>query len=181
MIATLPISSQKQRGAVLAIALIMLLLITLMAVTSFNMSRSNLQVTANLENRTQAIMMADAALEEAISTTLFFNNPNNVFINSCETNNTKCYDINADGNNDITVTVQPPQCIIVAPITNSDLNIEDPNDVGCLIETGANSLCADSIWDLQAVAVDNLTAAQATVRQGVGVRVSLNNVAAACP
>ncbi|WP_409524641.1 PilX N-terminal domain-containing pilus assembly protein [Nitrincola sp. MINF-07-Sa-05] len=170
----------RQKGAVLAIALIMLLLITLMAVSSFNMSRSNLQVTANLENRTQAIALADAALEEAISRTLFFTQPNDIFINSCVVNNTKCYDINADGTNDFTVTVDPPLCIMVDPILNSELDLSVPDDIGCLIETGANSLCADSTWDLQAIAVDNLTAGRATVRQGVGVRVSMNNAAATC-
>ncbi|MOA42471.1 hypothetical protein D3C78_1645230 [compost metagenome] len=74
-----------------------------------------------------------------------------------------------------------PSCVVVKPIMNNSLDVKKPNDVGCIIEGVAESLCVDSVWNLEAVAVDNVTGARATVRQGVSVRVSLNNITSACP
>ena len=173
--------SERQRGAVLLVGLVMLVMVTLLAVSGFNMVKVNQQVAGNMESRGQAMVAANAAIEEAISSVLFFNQPGNVFLNSCGANNTKCYDMNGDGADDITVTVAEPSCVVVLPVMNDDLNFSDRNDLGCLIEGSQDSLCVDSMWDLQAVAVDNVTGAQATVRQGVSVRVSKNNIASACP
>lgn len=171
----------RQRGVVLLVGLVMLLMVTLMAISGFNMVKVNQQVTGNVESRAQAMVAANAALEEAISSTLFFKQPENIFINSCGSANAKCYDFNDDGANDVTVTVSKPTCVIVTPILNENLDITDPNDVGCVIEGVKESLCVDSVWNLEAVAEDSLTGAQATVRQGVSVRVSLNNITSACP
>ncbi|MNG31742.1 hypothetical protein D3C84_1175950 [compost metagenome] len=81
----------------------------------------------------------------------------------------------------MTVNVGNPSCVIVTPILNNALDITKASDVGCIIEGVAESLCVDSVWNLEAVAVDNATGAQATVRQGVSVRVSMNNITSACP
>ena len=173
--------AERQRGVVLLVGLVMLLMVTLMAISGFNMVKVNQQVASNMESRAQAMVAANAAIEEAISTTLFFKQPGNVFVNSCGTANAKCYDFNGDGVDDVTVTVANPSCVIVTPIMNNNLDITDSNDVGCIIEGVAESLCVDSVWNLEAVAVDNVTGALATVRQGVSVRVSLNNITSACP
>ncbi|MCQ4347666.1 hypothetical protein NGA35_09645 [Pseudomonas stutzeri] len=171
----------RQRGVVLLVGLVMLLMVTLMAISGFNMVKVNQQVTGNMESRAQALVAANAAIEEAISATLFFRQPGNIFVTSCGAPNTRCYDFNADGTADVTVTVNNPQCVVVTPIMNSTLDITNSNDVGCIIEGSAESLCVDSVWDLEATAVDNVTGARATVRQGVSVRVSLNNIVSACP
>lgn len=171
----------RQEGAVLVVALIMLLLVTLMAVSSFNLSQSNLQIIGNMESRAQAINAANAAIEEAVSSTLFVSNPDNVFTLSCGAANTKCYDVNDDGTDDLTVTIDPPACVSVEPIKISDLDLANPMERRCVIEGGETSLCANSIWELRAVAVDSLTSAQAVVRQGVALKVLLNDVATACP
>jgi len=44
-----------------------------------------------------------------------------------------------------------------------------------------DSLCADSIWDVQAVAVDSVTQARATLTEGMSVRVSSDNIINSCP
>lgn len=170
----------RQRGVVLLVGLVMLLMVTLMAVSGFNMVKVNQQVAGNMESRAQAMVAANAAIEEAISSTLFFNKPGNIFFNSCGTANTKCYDFNGDGGNDVTVTVAAPTCVSLLPVMNEDLNFALENDLGCLIEGSKQSLCVDSVWNMEAVAVDNITGARAAVRQGVAVRVSKNNIASAC-
>ena len=64
-------SNNRQRGVVLVVALIMLLLVTFMAVSGFNLTQGNLQIIGNMESRTQAFNVANAAIEEAVSSTLF--------------------------------------------------------------------------------------------------------------
>jgi len=187
----------QQRGATLIVALILLVLLTLFAVTSFNLGKSSLQTVGNMQHRNEAIAAAQQTMEEAISTTRLFLSPANVILNgnpSCNNGqaNTKCIDVNGDGNADITVSLTPtPTCIKAQPILNSQLNPSSANDVGCGLQTAqgfgiagqatGNSLCADSMWEVTAVAKDNLTGAQYSVTEGIGVRVSTDDIAASCP
>ena len=186
-----------QRGATLIVALIVLVLLTLFAVTSFNLGKSSLQTVGNAQSRNEAMAAAQQAVEEAVSTTRLFQTPNAVILNgvaSCNDGaaNTKCVDVNGDDTPDITVTLTPtPTCISATPILNSALNPSLPNDAGCAIQAGqgfgvagantGSSLCSDSLWEVNAVAQDNLTGAQYTVAQGIGVRVATDDIPATCP
>ena len=187
----------RQHGATLIVALIILILLTLFAVTSFNLGKSSLQTVGNAQSRNEAMAAAQQAVEEAVSTTRLFQTPNAVILNgvaSCNDGaaNTKCVDVNGDDTPDITVTLTPtPTCISATPILNSALNPSLPNDAGCAIQAGqgfgvagantGGSLCSDSLWEVNAVAQDNITGAQYTVTQGIGVRVANDDVSATCP
>lgn len=171
--------ARRQSGAVLLVALIMLLLVTLMAFSGYKITQSNLMVVGNLEHRDQVVAAANATLDEAISSTLFFTQPGNIFIESCGAANTKCYDYNNDGVADVRVSVTAPRCVTVTPISNAEAL--RTGRMGCVIEGGQESLCAEVLWELQATAVDELTGARASARQGVSVWASRNNVASACP
>jgi len=174
--------SGGQRGVVLLVGLVMLMMVTLMAVTGFNIVKVNQQVAGNMESRAQAMTAANAAIEEAISSTLFFNQPGNIFLDSCGGANTKCYDFNGDGVNDVTVAVSNPTCVTVEPRTNDQ--VIKAGKPGCQIGgegDDGQSMCVVTVWDMEAVAIDELTGASATVRQGVEVWASRNNVASACP
>ena len=59
------ITYQKQRGAVLFIALIMLLVLTLLAINSMRGVTLETRITANRAQETKLINVADAALREA--------------------------------------------------------------------------------------------------------------------
>ncbi len=188
----------QQRGAVLVIALIMLLLTTLIGVSVFDMGSSNLAVVSNLENKRQVEKAAEATLEAAVNDlpllieSLSAESPKAVFF--CEgRKNHKCFDVNGDGSSDIEVDLVPaPSCIGMTPIKNNELDATDINDQGCFIGTqqvgvvggsgsSGQSLCSGSVWDLRARAVDFSSGAQARVRQGISIRVSNNDIATACP
>lgn len=187
----------RQRGATLIVALIVLVLLTLFAVTSFNLGKSSLQTVGNAQSRNEAMAAAQQAIEEAVSTTRLFQSPDAVILNgdpACQGGvaNTKCVDVNGDNNPDITVTLTPtPTCISTRPILNSEINPSLPNDAGCAIQAGqvfgvagantGNSLCADSLWEVNAEAQDNLTGAEYSVTQGIGVRVATDDIATTCP
>lgn len=184
----------RQRGATLLVGLIMLVLMTLIAITSFNLGRSNLQVVANMQNRAESANSAKATLEEVISKTNFTSNPAAALTNSCASN-AKCFDINGDGVNDVTVTLTPTPCIKKSQIIqNAQLDLTKADDVGCLVGAGqnlgiagaatGNSLCANTTWEVTAVAADNVTQASVTAIQGVAVKVSADtgsNAAYLCP
>lgn len=167
----------RQRGVVLLVALMMLLLVTLMVVSGFNLTQTNLKVVHNMESRQQAVQAANSALEEAISSARIVSSPAALFNVGCGQANNKCYDVNGDGANDITVTVSVPRCVTSTPIKNTDLVM--PRDSSCFT-SGPNSLCVNVVFELIATATDNLTGAQAVVTQGIAMRASVNNVSRIC-
>lgn len=170
---------KSQCGAVLVVALIMLLLVTLMAVSGYKLTQGNLMVIGNMESRDQAVAAATDALEDLMSTSLFVTNPANMVLSPCGAANRKCYDINGDGVNDIEVSFSAPTCQTVKPLRTSELKM--PAQASCVIQDSEYSMCADSIWEVQATAVDTLTGAKAVVRQGVALLVLINDVETACP
>ena len=100
--------SRKQRGTTLIIALIMLVLLTLFAVSSFNTANTNLKVVGNMQQRSEALNAAQGAIESVISTPLFIANPANAVLNPCGTANTLCTDVTGDGTADFTTTLVGP-------------------------------------------------------------------------
>jgi len=181
-----------QQGATLLVSMIMLILITLLVVSMFYFGKGNLQVVANMQQQHEVVSAAQSTLESAISSTLFFTNPSSVFPTPCTTANTLCVDSNGDGTADITVTLTPtPACIKVQALLNSALNLSDEEDLGCTVgvqqsfgvagATSGNSMCANSVWEVTAVANDVVTEAQAYVTQGISVRVASDDAATSCP
>lgn len=169
---------ERQRGAVLLVGLVMLVMVTLLAISGFNMVKVNQQVAGNMESRAQAMVAANAAIEEAISSTLFVTNPSNMVLSPCGAANRRCYDINDDGVNDIEVSFAAPVCQIVKPLRTNELRL--PEQVSCVIQDSEYSMCAESVWELRATAVDTLTGARAEVHQGVALMALLNDVDTAC-
>lgn len=182
----------KQKGAVLVVSLIILVLMTLLAVTSFNIGKSNLQIVSNMQRKNETVAAAQVAIDSAVSKTLFTTTPAAAFLNPCGgVANTLCVDSNGDGVNDITVTLTPaPTCVKAQTVLNANLDLSNTEDAGCAVGVGqnfgvggatGNSLCADSMWEINAVATDNSSNATVTVTEGVAVRVSTDSIATACP
>lgn len=184
----------RQRGVVMFVALIMMVLMLLVAVSSFNMGRHNTVIAGNMQQKAEAVRSANQAVEEVISRTDFMNTPANALPGGCGTNQA-CYDVNGDGTDDITVTLNPAPCVKkVLPIKNADLNASNSNDAVCIVgatqslgvagSTTGDSLCANMIWEVNAVAADNVTSSAASVATGVAVRVATDsavNSANICP
>jgi Tfp pilus assembly protein PilX len=182
----------RQRGITLLVALIFLVLMTLFALSSFNLGKSTLQAVGNMQSRNQAVAAAQVTIAEAISLPMFTSTPANALVLPCAGPNTRCVDVNGDGINDVTVTLTPvPSCIGSQTIKNSSLNLSLASDAGCSTGVSQNfgivgaatpdSLCANTLWELTASAVDNVTQARADVAQGVTVRVSRDDVVNNCP
>jgi Tfp pilus assembly protein PilX len=183
----------RQRGVTLIVGLIMLVLITLLALTTFNMSRSGIQVVSNMQAKAEGETAARQVIEETISSTQFFATPGNSLDEPCNgVPNTRCVDVNGDGTQDVKVELTPaPACIRARSVMNTQLDVSDEEDVGCALGASQSfgvsgsvtgeSLCADSLWELNAVATDTVTEARVEVTQGVAVRVARDDIETSCP
>lgn len=169
----------RQRGVVLVVALTMLLLVTLMVVSGFNLTQTNLKVVHNLESRALAKHAAVRALEEVITSG----------------SSSGPYDYNADGVNDVDVAVA---CTDIRSVKIEDKDIEGFvaeaqakadaavaasntveanawNDAVNRWRTCIGGLCTQGAIEFTATAVDRVTGARMVVVQGITA------VNAACP
>lgn len=167
-----------QKGATLLVALILLVLMTLAAIMTFNLGRGNLLVVGNQQTQQVTAGVARAAIEEVISSDKFASSPSAPFGSS----NSKSYDVNGDGTNDVTVTLTPQPCIKSYQIVGVD--VTDTTSLGCVkgvdsenfgiegASGGASSTtdCADIIWEITAIAQDLATETTTTVVQGTRIR-----------
>jgi Tfp pilus assembly protein PilX len=192
---------RAQRGATLIIALIMLVLLTLFAVSSFNTANTNLKVVGNMQQKTEALNAAQQAIETVVSSPLFISNPANAVATPCGSANTLCNDVTGDGVADFTTSLigpdypagpHQPTCVTVRVIKNQEL-VLTPNseDLGCAASAQAgtsgvagamtgDSLCANTVWEIRARTVSSSSGATVTVTQGVGVRVSSDAAGTSC-
>jgi Tfp pilus assembly protein PilX len=182
----------RQRGITLVTALILLVLLTLVALTTFNLGKSNLQVVSNMQQHDEAVAAAREVIEETISSTGFVETPTNFISTPCGGPNQRCVDTNADGKADVKVTISPPPSCLKAPlIKNTALNMAVKDDANCSTQPQQNfgvpgavtgdSSCADSAWEITAAAQDLQSQAQVNVTQGVDMRIERDAVVNDCP
>jgi Tfp pilus assembly protein PilX len=183
----------RQEGATLIVALIMLMLVTMVVLTSVNLSKDSLQVVGNMQQRNEAQAAAREVVERAVSSTRFFDTPSNVFANPCNgVANSQCVDANGDGVDDVNVVLTPaPTCVKAQSIKNASLDLSIDEDKGCSLGSQQNfgtvgaatgdSLCSNSVWELSAEANDAVTQSKVEFVQGVAVRVASNAISTSCP
>lgn len=193
--------TRRQRGATLIVTLIMLVVITLFAVSAFNSSNINMKVVGNMQQQGEAMRASQRAIEETVSHTDFYNTPANAIPNPCgNAPNTLCTDLNGDGVFELQTTLTPnPACTQGRIIKTSELRItQSRDDLACIqaqqqgtfavagaTPTG-DSICAKTVWDITAQTLDyNQTASTSTTNalltMGVQLRVPAVNLASACP
>jgi len=182
---------RSQRGATLFIALVMLVMLTMFAVSSLNSSTTNLKVVGNMQARGEALNSAQETIETVISTPTFITNPANAVPTPCGSANTMCTDLTGDGTPEYTTQLLPmPNCVAKNAIKLSDLVLTNVEDLGCAAGqaqqfgiAGAvtgDSLCANTQWEITAQTVGTANSARVTVTQGVGVRISMDDMATSC-
>ncbi len=184
---------QREQGMTLLMSLIMLVVLTLLALASFNMTQANMQVVTNMQQRDAVSFAARGVLDEVLSSAAFHANVGQTLSQQTgcpEGPDHRCIDTNGDGHNDVLVKVEtPPKCVKVKTIKSSELEIGDPEDFKCTTQEGqqgvegekGNSLCAESVWEVQVKAEDEISKAKMTVTQGIGVRVAVDTIMTKCP
>jgi Tfp pilus assembly protein PilX len=190
---------RRQRGTTLIVALIMLVLLTLFAVSSLNTANTNLKVVGNMQQKTEALHAAQQTIESVLSTPQFIANPANAVAVPCGAPNTMCTDVTGDSVPEFTTTLIAPEgattpnqptCVTVRAIKNEDLVLSNPEDLGCAAgqqqqfgvagAVSGDSLCANTVWEVRARTVSTTSSATVTLTQGVGVRVSTDDAGTSC-
>jgi Tfp pilus assembly protein PilX len=132
---------RRQRGATLLVSLIMLVVLTLFAVSGFNLSSVNLKIAGNFQQQRYLEASLQQAIDQAISTSSVFDAP------AAQT-------ITVNG---FTVAVERPLCNYT--VTASGYS----KKVGELTPE-------DTEWEMRASATDTLSGATAAMSQGLRVR-----------
>lgn len=193
----------RQRGSTLLVSMIMLLLITMLALTSFRLASGNLKIVGNMQQRNQVLTAAQSAIERVVSNPLFSASPGTALpalspddlpAPCVAADNTGCVDINGDGATDITVRVgslrpdstYAPCVQQVKPVATASLDLARADDASCSVGVGqtfgvagansGNSMCTEMLWEVLAEATDSQVGANATVTAGVKVRTSNDDV-----
>jgi Tfp pilus assembly protein PilX len=158
-----PFSNHSQRGATLVVGLILLTLISLMVVSAYTMSSTNLKAVGNMQFRNEALAAANDATEQVVASSFW----------TTVAAQTLNVDINDDGNVDYIVTVQPPVCIRASiasdPVTSS-LSLTNMSTTGDW----------NTIWDLDAVVTDVIGGATIEIHSAIRKRLSDSVKQAVC-
>ncbi len=161
--------SCKERGSTLLVAMIMLVLLTLIAVSAIESTTSSLQVVGNAQFHQEAAAAGQQAIENTISSTTFTSSAPGV----------QNIDVNNDGAADYKVTFYPAPSCVKYNVVDTSTETGLPKD--CY--GSMSGLCYRTYWDVTAVVSDintGTTGATVTLHQGVKLLVGLNAALASC-
>ncbi len=171
-------SARRQGGMTLLIAMIILLMITMLAVSAYKVSNTNLKAVGSMQGRQEGLSSAQSVIEQVLSSLQFTRTPAAVAAQHWG------IDINGDGVEDFDVLLSPiPKCIRIAPVViGATPSAADYPCIGSAVlgKAHLSSYCADTIWEISATTQDKLTAANTTIRQGVAVRVGVDDASSSC-
>jgi Tfp pilus assembly protein PilX len=168
-------SQQSQRGAVLVVGLIVLMLITLMVTAAFKFSTYNLKAVGNMQAHNEAIAAANKAIEQVIGSWDFRSAPSVDEIS---------VDIDNNGTFDYTVAIEAPRCVKAISARVAGSKGDD-----CIDKTDGKQVCNSGlaaatmfnvVWDVPATATSN-NGTSVRVRQGVSLSMTKSQCTAACP
>lgn len=158
---------RRQSGAVLFIALVFLMLLTVMALTTFNLSKGTQQIIGNMAVRSQAFQVAQQTSEAAISTNRLVHHPADLFGSG---SNTVAVDVAGDGKTVMNASVDAPKCVSIQQVVDDKLDLGKERDLECANSSKNKLFCYDVLFQYATHATDPLTKATSTVTQGASVR-----------
>ena len=171
-------SRNSQQGITLFVTLVLLVMVTMFAISAMRVSNTNLKVVSSMQGRTEAVSAAQAAIEQVISSGIFTVNPTITAATPI------AIDLDGAGNTEYNVSLSPaPTCLRWRETPTSTLDVTNANDRGCFGSAkygGSTSNCADTIWEIAATTTDSVTSAQTTVRQGLSMRVEKGDALNTC-
>jgi Tfp pilus assembly protein PilX len=162
-----------QSGAVLFMTLIFLVLLTVMALTTFTLGKGTTQVVANMTARNLTYETAYQATENGISTTKIVTNPTAMLYNTTNGGyaNSITVDINGDTKTTLNVSIPAsgqPSCFKAQQVSHNNIHL--PAEQVCANDEANNSHCYDVSFQFTAVASDTVTNATSSVTAGAATR-----------
>lgn len=155
---------KKQQGVTLIVGLIMLTLITVMALTAFQLSMGNQQSVGNMQYRDQAMAAANFVLEQQVAGSLEAPTAAQTGIP---------VDLNGDGTSDILVDVAAPTCMTAV--------LDEAGSISSLSLPGMTlSGSWNVLLDYDITARDAVTGAAIRLRAGIRTLLTSAQKAAWC-
>lgn len=165
---------RRQAGATLVVALVMLVLMTLLAVSAINLGTGNLKMVGNMQYQQEASSAAQAAVNQVLSKASYLTQP-------ASTPNEMTVHVNG---HDYTVQLSRPCLKSAAVITVAELSALPPAEAarcrtsgsvtnpGILGQNpgGMPSDCSRVVWEIKASVNDPATNAQAEIVEGASMR-----------
>jgi Tfp pilus assembly protein PilX len=174
-------SRGRQNGAVLFMALIFLVLITVMAVTTFTLSKGTSQVINNISLRRATLQAANQANENAMSTFRIVDTPTAPLYTAPVAAGTGTYggtleiDTNGDGKLKIQASMGTQSCFMAQTKPSLGLDMNDPVDEGCANSISTGQQCYNVTFQYQISANEEFNSTTGTnlaknsISQGVNV------------
>jgi hypothetical protein len=151
--------SRKQRGATLIVSLIMLVVLTLFAVSAINLSSINLRIVGNMQAQKTMELVAQDAIERVLSSASNF----------------------GPGTTKQSFPISGFDVTVFDPEDDPDIPVNGPRCVHSVPATGYSATSGispeDNDWHLVASVADNLTGAKLRLHQGVRIRMLAGNCA----
>ena len=163
-----PYMARRQRGTALLISLVLLVVLTLLAVTSIRTSSLNLRIAQNMQLQQEAEAAAQAMVEHVLSDIHWFNNPDDDVVIAGGIPGYDAFYV---------FDVDERRCLDSAPRPGDQLDqgadFTDSGTGGSGVTPGVDI----TIWDVRATATEGTSEARATIRQGVLIPM----LAGSCP
>ena len=137
----------RQQGATLIVSLVMLVVMTLFAVSAINLSSMNLKIVGNMQAQRLMEMAAQDAIERMLSSPTYYS----------LTPTAHSFTISG-----LTVSVSAPACVRNTPATG-------------YTAIAGSILPEDNDWEFIATVTDGLTGAAMALHQGVRIRMLAGN------
>lgn len=177
----------RQHGIVLITALVLMVMLTLVVLTSLSVSLASIGISKNVDNSLAAKAAAQDAIEGIITNPAFLRSPTTI--------STTAYSIDgdSDGTAEYAVSMRAA-CVGGRLLPVSELNSYSASDLACqntaamnnsgIVVSGGNSnqmsVCGDTRWNIRAVATRSNVGARGEINQGVSVRLPADDMTTYC-
>jgi Tfp pilus assembly protein PilX len=138
---------RSHRGATLLVVLIMLVVLTLFAVSAINLSTINMKIVGNMQQRSATEMLAATAIETVLNSAAPFYSPTSAVTVTAPT--------------DVTITVADRVCLGA--------------DAASGYSAAQPIVPEDTYWEVQVTVVDAATDTSAIMHQGAKMRMLAGN------
>lgn len=172
---------KRERGAVLAVMLVLLGVLTVIVATLVSTSNVNFRIAGNQQYRYEAKLAAQHAIEEYISSAANFTS-------SPPASSAVGLDLDGDGTNEYTATAVASTCVSTVRVKPAELNVANAADRTCFNSQNLQiwiegvlppeSNCQNMVWDVSSSVNDATTGAQVELHQGIAQRAKID---VSCP
>jgi cell division protein FtsI/penicillin-binding protein 2 len=169
------LKKHQEKGAVLLVSMIMLLVLTLLVVFAIRSGNTNLRIAGNMQSQAEASAAAQQVIEQVIEQIKVTDNIGSILAQTVP--------VSIAGATYNVMTTPMNKCLMEVPILNADLNPSVAEDVSCFENpdtdqaikadgtmTTKPSACKNQLWEIQADVTDGTSGAKVTQVQGLAVR-----------